>query len=150
MFKNKLFNMALIIIIAITLLGIVFFVLYRTNFLLPNNNTANVEKVKEPSIDEILKSKLDIPEITTNLSDGRYIVIALSIQLDNEKAKVEAEKRIFQIKDKINLLLKSVSSQDLSTEDGIIKLKLEIMNRVNQIMQDGKINNIDITKILIN
>jgi len=150
LFKNKLFNMALIIIIAITLLGIVFFVLYRTNFLLPNNNTANVEKVKEPSIDEILKSKLDIPEITTNLSDGRYIVIALSIQLDNEKAKVEAEKRIFQIKDKINLLLKSVSSQDLSTEDGIIKLKLEIMNRVNQIMQDGKINNIDITKILIN
>jgi len=142
--------MALIIIIAITLLGIVFFVLYRTNFLLPNNNTANVEKVKEPSIDEILKSTLDIPEITTNLSDGRYIVIALSVQLDNEKAKVEAEKRMFQIKDKINLLLKTVSSQDLSTEDGIIKLKLEIMNRINQIMQDGKINNVDITKILIN
>ncbi|OEG00410.1 hypothetical protein BHF71_00430 [Vulcanibacillus modesticaldus] len=146
MFKNKLLNISLIIIIAITLLGIVAYFLYQYIFY----DVSQQEEVPiEPTIDEIIPLTVNVPKISTNLGDSTIIVLELTLQMDNEDAKIEAEKRMFQIKDRINLYLKNLTYESFSTEEKIKKFKTNLIGRLNNILQDGKVVNIDITQLFL-
>ncbi|KXG43395.1 flagellar basal body-associated FliL family protein [Tepidibacillus infernus] len=147
MFKNKLFNMALIIIISITLLSLVAFFLYQYTFRDVKTSASGIVEV--PTIDDIVPLTVNVPKINTNLGDSTIIVLEMTLQTDNEKAKVEAEKRMFQIKDRINLLLKNLTSDSFATEEKINQFKSDLMVRLNKILQDGKVISIDITQIFL-
>ncbi len=79
--NNKLLTVMLIILVSITLIGVVLVVLL-TQF---NKQSTTLE----PTIDKIIESSVDVPEITTNLADGNYIRIELKIQTDSPKAAKE-------------------------------------------------------------
>ncbi|GBF11609.1 flagellar basal body-associated FliL family protein [Tepidibacillus sp. HK-1] len=147
MFKNKLFNMALIIIISITLLSLVAFFLYQYTFRDVKTSASGIVEV--PTIDDIVPLTVNVPKINTNLGDSTIIVLEMTLQTDNEKAKVEAEKRMFQIKDRINLLLKNLTSDSFATEEKINQFKSDLMVRLNKILLDGKVISIDITQIFL-
>lgn len=147
MFKNKLFNMTLIIFIAMTLLSIVAFILFQFTF----QTVKTSEEIEEEvlSIDEIIPLTVHVPKINTNLGDSTIIVLELTLQTDNEKAKEEADKRIYQIKDRINLLLKNLTYESFSTEEKIVQFKSDLMVRLNNILLEGKVVNIDITQLFL-
>ncbi|WP_246363795.1 flagellar basal body-associated protein FliL [Anoxybacteroides tepidamans] len=110
--------------------------------------TGNGEK-KAPTADEIVASSVDVPEITTNLADGSFIKISFKIQMDSEDAKSEAEKRDFQIKDIIIEQLSQMKPADFNGEQGKMNLKTRLKEKINQIMQDGKVEQVYITSFIL-
>jgi flagellar FliL protein len=98
MFQNRLFNMALIIIIAISLLGVISFVLWQT-YLSPTAQTASTEEKEiEPlSAKEMQEYSVDTGEITTNLLTNNYMIVRFTITADSSDAKAELEQRLPQV-----------------------------------------------------
>jgi len=138
--------MSLIIIISLAVLGVVAFFLYQYTF---GNIQSQSKQVKVPTIDEIVPMTVKVPKISTNLGDSTVIVLEMTLQTDNEKAKTEAEKRMFQIQDKVNLLLKNQTSKSFSSEEKINQFKTELISRLNTLLLEGKVANIDLTQIFL-
>ena len=80
--NNKLLMIILIILVTITLLGGVAYVVY-------SEFNKGTEVYAEPTIDEILLASVDVPEITTNLADKRYVKIQFKIQTNSDVAGQE-------------------------------------------------------------
>jgi flagellar FliL protein len=147
-FQNKLMNMALIILIAISLLGSTAFVLYQY-FLSDSEQTMKDEAPEKLSIDEILERTVETKEIKTNLADDKYILIKFAFQLDSIDAKEELQKRNIQLNSTIISVLASTQSEEIHGEEGLKKLETTLLNRVNEVMEEGKVVRVYITdKIL--
>ncbi|MGC5324113.1 flagellar basal body-associated FliL family protein [Brevibacillus sp. SYSU BS000544] len=145
MFQNKLFNMALIIIIALSLLGVVAFVLWQM-YLSP---VASGHEAKEQPVltaDEMVKYTVDTGEITTNLLSSNYIIIRFSITTDSEDAKEELTKRTPQVNQIIIKTLAGLTPDDIKGTEGLNKLEAKIMNQISSVLQEGKIVQVITTK----
>ncbi|CAH0346183.1 flagellar basal body-associated protein FliL [Bacillus sp. CECT 9360] len=140
--KNKLLTIMLIMLVAITLVGVIAIVVV-TKF------SGEVVANKEPSADEIVKSSVEIPEITTNLASGDFIKISFTVQTDNEKAKEELEKRSFQVKNIIITELSETKSDELKGKAGKEKFQDTIEADVNQLMQEGQVEKVYITSSIL-
>jgi len=138
---SKLWKIMLVILVSITLISVVALVIVL-------KFTGNQEK-KAPTADEIVASSVDVPEITTNLADGSFIKISFKIQMNNEDGKTEAEKRDFQIKDIIIEQLSTMKPVDFNGEQGKTNLKNRLKEKINQIMQDGKVEQVYITSFIL-
>ena len=147
MFKNRMLNISMIIIVSMIVLAIIFFFLYQVTFpsaLTKDKNNA----IEKKSIDKILPLVVDIPKINTNLGDATIVSVELSLQASNSKTKEEIEKRMFQVKDRINLLLKNLTIDSINTEEKLVQFKSELKNRLNTILQEGTIEEIEITQLI--
>lgn len=141
MFKNKLVNIMIVLLLAITLIGTVTVIIINKVNVKPANG--------EPTIDEIIKTSVDIPEITTNLKNGDYIKISYKIQTSSEDAKSELEKRDFQVKNLIIQQLAQMDSDQLKQKDSITKLENTLKEKLNGIMQDGKVEKVYTTSFIL-
>jgi flagellar FliL protein len=143
MFKNKLVSMAIIILIAITLLGVVTFLIWKFVFQEPVEGEAHKEEVPieaEPLPAQDMAALIyETVEYTTDLVTQNVIRIKFTIQTDSEPAKLELELRKFQLDNIIINLLSAMSKEDLKGPEGINALEAQIMLRMNELMQDGKI-----------
>jgi flagellar protein FliL len=144
MMKNKLLTIMIIILVAITLVGVIAVVVV-TKF----SGDSDASAKKAPTADEIVKSSVEIPEITTNLAGGDFIKISFTVQTDNAKAKDELEKRSFQAKNIIITELSETKSDELKGKAGKEKLQQEIKSNVNKLMQEGHIQKVYITSSIL-
>ena len=131
----------LILLVVIALVGAVAIVM-----LLNYNNEA---EQNEPTIDEVLEASVDIPEITTNLASNDFIRISFKIQTDSKEAKEELEKRDFQVNNIIILELSGLKVEDIQGKEGQIKLEETLTTKINEIMQEGKVQKVYITQFLL-
>jgi flagellar FliL protein len=139
--KNSLLKKMAIILTIILLVGVIAYVLlYKLN-----HASAN----KAPTIDEVVKNSIDVPELTTNLMNGNYIKISFKLETDSNGAKDELNKRLFQVNDIIIDQLSQLTSNELEQKNGKDKLKLALMQRINKVMQKGKVENVYITSYMI-
>lgn len=104
---------------------------------------------KKQTIDEILEVSVDVPEITTNLKNGDYVKISFKVQTDGKKAKKEFEKRDFQVNNLIISELSEMKASELDGKEGKKKLEEKMQEKINEIMQEGKIENVYITSYII-
>ncbi|PLT31554.1 flagellar basal body-associated protein FliL [Peribacillus deserti] len=140
--KNKLVKIMLILLLSITLVGGIALVVVM-------KFTGEEEAHAEPSIDEIIESSVDVPEITTNLASGDFIRITFTVQTDSKDAKEELEKRNFQVKNIIVTELSDMKAADLKGKTGKTKFEELIKSKINSIMQDGKIIKVYITSSIL-
>ncbi|ATF14168.1 flagellar basal body protein FliL [Brevibacillus sp. HB1.2] len=147
MFQNRLFNMALIIIIAISLLGVISFVLWQT-YLSPDAQTATTgeQEVKTLTAEEMKEFSVDTGEITTNLLTNNYMIVRFSITADSADAKTELEQRLPQVNQVIIKTLAGLTPEDIKGTEGVNKLEAKIMNEISSLMQEGKIVQVVTTK----
>ncbi len=129
-----------IILSTITLVG-------TTAFVILTKVTAS-DSQKEPSIDQVLKATVEIPEITTKLLSDDYIRISFNIQTDGKKGKEELEKRQFQVSNIIIKELSNMTSEQFKGEEGIVNLENRLKDRINELMQDGTIIKVYATSFL--
>lgn len=130
-----------IILSIITLVGTAAFI-FLTKAIASDNNQ------EEPSIDEILKATVEIPEITTKLLSDDYIRISFKVQTDGKKGKEELEKRSFQINNIIIKELSNMTSDEFKGEEGIVNLENRLKDRINELMQDGTVVSVYATSFL--
>lgn len=133
MFKNKLVNIMLIILAALTLLGVVVFVLFNQFIKDPE------AEVTEPTIDEIVSQSFETEEITTNLLSNDFIKASFRIQVDNKKALEEIQKRDFQINNIILRALSGKQASELAGPEGMESLENSIRDELNTLMQEGTV-----------
>ncbi|WP_400247235.1 flagellar basal body-associated protein FliL [Niallia sp. JL1B1071] len=139
--NNKVIITMLVLLLVITLAGAGAFI-YIWKF-------TGDEKEKEPSIEEILESSVDIEEITTNLASDNFIRISFKIQTDSKKAKEELEKRDFQVKNIIIQELSEKNTEDLKGKNGQITLENDLKDKINELMQEGKVVQVYIVNSLL-
>jgi len=132
----------LIMLVAISLLGVLVVVVINK---MNDTGVAN----GEPSIDEIVEASVEIPEITTNLAGNDYIKISFTIQTDGKKAKEELEKRNFQAKNIIITELSEVKTSELAGKAGKEKLQEVIKKELNELMQEGQVEQVYITSSIL-
>ncbi|MFD6438709.1 flagellar basal body-associated protein FliL [Peribacillus sp. NPDC060186] len=140
--KKKLLTIMLIMLVAITLVGVIAFVIVTK---LSDPTSAE----GKPSIDEVIKSSVEIPEITTNLSGNDYIKISFMVQTENKKAKEELEKRSFQVKNIINTELSEMKAAEFTGKKGKEKLQDTLKTRINELMEEGKVEKVYITSSIL-
>lgn len=146
MMNNRLLNLSIILLIAITLLGVVTFVLYKY-LLVPSNLQASSTN-NPPSVESLHNRSVATGDITTNLKDGRYIVVNFTIICENKKVKGELEKGMFMVQNEIIRALSSQTIQDLSTEEGINSLEARLTTGFNSFLQKGKVEKVVTTNKL--
>src|SRR5690625_4906868 len=129
-------SLSIIIVIAAVVTGVFFFVS-------KGDSSAN----NELSIDDMNDYSFETAELTTDLSDGRFVRIQFRIITDGKKALKELEKRDFQIE---NILIKEISrmnEEDFTT--GLNNVEQTLQDSMNEIMTDGKITEVyTVRKIL--
>lgn len=139
--NNKLLTTMLIILLIISLVGVILYVVLTQ---------MNQQKVSsEPTIDEILEASIDVPEITTNLSDGSFIRIQLKVQTNSPKAAKELAKRDFQINNIVIEELSELTEDNLKGKEGKILFASTIESKLNELMQEGEVEQVYITSYII-
>ena len=139
--NNKIIIIMLILLLTITLVGAGAFI-YIWKF------TGSKEE-KEPSIEEIVENSVDIEEMTTNLATDNFIRISFKIQTDSKKAKEELEQRDFQVKNLIIQELSEKKPEDLKGKAGQAKLENDLKDKINELMQEGKVVQVYIVNSLL-
>ncbi|ADU30749.1 flagellar basal body-associated protein FliL [Evansella cellulosilytica] len=142
MVKNRLVNIMLIILITLTLIGVLATVLYTQVF-------QETRAEGEPTIDDILKVSVETEEITTNLLSNHIIRTQFVIQLDNDDAVNEFQKRDFQVENIIIQELSDMRESDFRGSEGIVKMQNGIKKRINEIMQSGEVVEVYMNKRMI-
>ncbi|MBT2756007.1 flagellar basal body-associated protein FliL [Mesobacillus foraminis] len=140
--KNNKLVMSLVI-----MLGIVILAAAAAVFFLMRGQAEGGPK--EPGIDEVLESSVDVEEITANLATDDYIRVSFKIQTDSKKAKEELEKRDFQTRNVIIYELSEKKAEDLQGKDGKLLLEDTIKDKLNGVMQEGKVVKVYITEALL-
>lgn len=130
-----LISLSIILVIAIVTIILLIVLLKEDN--------ANAE----PTIDEIIESSYQTPEITTDLSDGHFVRIQFQIVTDSKDAKEEIEKREFQVRNTIIKALATMNEEAFST--GLSEVEETLKNELNKVMSEGVIKEVyTIDKIL--
>ncbi|MBS4217743.1 flagellar basal body-associated protein FliL [Bacillus sp. FJAT-49711] len=139
--NKRLFPTMMVLLTAILLLATLALIIIM--------NLGDKDKKNEPTIDEVIKVSVDVPEIMTNIKNGDYVKISFKVQTNGKKAKDEFQKRDFQIKNLIISELSEMEPTDLDGKDGKQKLEETMKDKINELMQDGKVVRIYITSYVI-
>ena len=116
--------------------------------------------VQEEITDNIIKQASTTyftitPDFNANTADvdiTRYIKVKVILTYtDNaEELDVELSERIYMIKDIIYAIIRAYTFEQLRTNEGIEKLKIEIKNEINGILKNGKIDDVLFVDLTLN
>lgn len=84
----------------------------------------------------------DIGDFTVNLAGGtslRFIRTGIVLEVDDKSVVAEAERRKPQIRDRIISVLRRCTLNNLTAEDGLDKLKDNIIESINEFLISGQI-----------
>lgn len=79
----------------------------------------------------------------------RYLKLKVELELSSEETRVEVDKRMPQFKDTILTLLSSKTYGDVSSLEGKLQLRAEIISMLNQYLISGSITNIYFTEFIV-
>lgn len=107
------------------------------------------EEVKEPSIDEVVESSVNMDDVTTNLSSENYIKMSFTLQTNSKEAKEELTKREFQVRDLMIKQLSNMKVEQFQGKEEISSLEQMLKEEINSLMQEGKVVKIYTTSKII-
>ncbi|MBL4937985.1 flagellar basal body-associated FliL family protein [Clostridium sp. YIM B02515] len=164
--KGSLFKISIIVLLVLVVLGLGF----TGYLLLTNKNAAAAETTQKTqttnnlnsmeainALNQISSSTYSMEEFLVNLADEggkRYFKVKLTLGYEPTKKKEKEMAAEFDTKkpvlrDAINNILRSKKTTDLTTQKNIDDLKKEILTKINPYFENGRINNIYLTDILI-
>ena len=130
------------IVAVIALIGVIAYVLLT-------QLNGEAKEAKELTIEEVILASVDIPEIRTNLADGHYAILQLKIQTDSEDAAQELTQRIFQVNNLVIQELSEMTEEDLKGKQGKVLFEKAIKAKMNELMQEGEIQQVYITSFIV-
>lgn len=113
-----------------------------------NNNNLNNNNMYRPPVSEYT---YDLGEFLLNLSDTearRFLKARIHVGFNNKKMLKELESKKAVILDSINTVIRAKKHTDFSPE-GTEKIKIEILNKINPMFEEGLCDNIYFTEILV-
>ncbi|UQZ89992.1 flagellar basal body protein FliL [Deltaproteobacteria bacterium Smac51] len=95
---------------------------------------------------------IEFKPFIVNLNDGagrRFLKLTMSIEAENPDLANEINLKMPQFRDTILLLLSSLSFDDIATLDGKMRLRNQMLNRINTQLTSGKIRNIYFSEFVV-
>ncbi|WP_174350617.1 flagellar basal body-associated FliL family protein [Paenibacillus sp. JMULE4] len=150
--------MVVAVLIAITLILTAAFILW--NYMDKANSTlrdqaqqsaSEVKSGKKLTPDEVRDNTFSMKDVLTNLSGGnnKFIKVSFAFELENKKAREEFEKLETQMKAIVIQTLADMTPDQVSGSKGFDNLTSALMNKMNPLLQQGKLNQILITDIVL-
>ncbi len=91
-------------------------------------------------------------DFTVNMSDRaqrRYLKATIALGYADEKMSSELEQRSVQIRDVVIKVLRSFSTEDMATVEGVARLRAELIKNLNTLLTSGEIKEIYFTDLLV-
>jgi flagellar FliL protein len=147
---------ALIIIISVAVLfmgmvGAGFFILWNKISQIPQDPAA-VEEIAVEEEENVIGPLYTLDTMIVNLADHggkRYLRVTMALELSDPEAATTIESRLPQVRDAILMILPTKKYDDVSTTDGKITLRGEVMEKINGLMTKGRVNNIYFTEFVV-
>ena len=146
----------LIIIISVTVLfmgavGGGFFILWNKIAQLPQG-PATVEELPVQEEENAIGPLYALDTMIVNLADHggkRYLRVTMALELSDPEAVATIESRLPQVRDAVLMILPTKKYDDVSTTEGKIALRSEVMEKINGLMTKGRVNNIYFTEFVV-
>ncbi len=144
----------IIIAIAVLLMGMVgagFFILWNKISQMP----LDPSKVAEVPVEEdenVIGPLYTLDTMIVNLAGNggkRYLRVTMALELSEPESVATIESRLPQIRDVVLMILATKTYDDVSTTDGKIALRNQIMEKINTLMTKGRVNNIYFTEFVV-
>ena len=146
----------LIIIISVVLLfmgtvGAGFFILWNKISQIPVN-PAIADDVSVEEDENTIGPLYSLDTMIVNLADHggkRYLRVTMALELSDPEALTTIESRLPQVRDAVLMILPTKKYDDVSTTEGKIALRTEVMDKINALMTKGQVNNIYFTEFVV-
>ena len=93
---------------------------------------------------------IEFKTFVVNLGDGkRFLKLTMSVEADTPELEQEINAKMPQFRDIILLLLSSLAYDDIATLDGKMRLRGQMLNRINTQLSSGKIKNIYFSEFVV-
>ena len=150
-------NKLLIIIAAVFLLmmgmmGAGFFMLWSKMNMVQQPVTAGQQDPAEEVQENTIGPLFPLNTFIVNLADKdskRYLRVKIEMELTNEEAEQEVEKRLPQVRDNILMIIPTRTFEDLNSAGGKIELRDELLSKLNALLMENYIKNIYFTEFVI-
>jgi flagellar protein FliL len=106
------------------------------------------KSAQEPSMGPIYK----LDTLIVNLADQggkRYLRVTMELELSSAEVAKEIDQRLPQLRDAILMILPSKKYEDISTTQGKIELRNELVAKMNSILQTGTVVSIYFTEFVV-
>ena len=113
---------------------------------------AAVEDPVEKDAEEFRERLFQLEPFVVNVTDEgyqRYLKIKMDLELEGAEARDEVEARTPQVRDTIIVLLTSKRLADITNFEGKALLKGELVDRVNAVLQQGRVRSVLFTEFVI-
>jgi flagellar FliL protein len=117
-----------------------------------SNANAGDQPNQGKAIDPPLGPIFELATFIVNLADkggNRYLRVTMDLELQNPELETEVNKRLPQVRDSILMILPSKRFEDISSVEGKIALRDEILAKINGIFTKGKVTNIYFKEFVI-
>jgi flagellar FliL protein len=131
--------------------GAGFFILWNKISQMPMDASA-VEEISVEEEENIIGPLYSLDTMIVNLSDHggkRYLRVTMALELSDPDAVAVIENRLPQVRDVILMILPTKSYDDVSSTDGKIALRNQMMEKINELMTKGRVNNIYFTEFVV-
>ena len=144
----------IIISVAVLFMGMVgagFYILWNKISQIPVDAT-KVEDIPIEEEENVIGPLYTLETMIVNLADRggkRYLRVTMALELSDPEAVTTIENRLPQVRDAILMILPTKKYDDVSTTDGKIALRTEVMEKINALMTKGQVNNIYFTEFVV-
>jgi flagellar FliL protein len=150
MSKTMLIIISVVVLLFMGMVGAGFFILWNKIEKLPQDPAAEEIPVEEE--ENSIGPLYSLDTMIVNLSDRggkRYLRVTMALELSDPEALTTVEGRLPQIRDAILMILPTKKYDDVSTTEGKIALRKEVMEKMNALMTKGRVNNIYFTEFVV-
>jgi flagellar FliL protein len=144
----------IIISVAVLFMGMVgagFYILWNKISQMPLDPAA-VEEIPVEEEENVIGPLYSLDTMIVNLADHggkRYLRVTMALELSDPEAATTIESRLPQVRDAILMILPTKTYDDVSTTEGKIALRGEVMEKINGLMTKGRVNNIYFTEFVV-
>ena len=151
MSKTVLILVALVLFLFMGMMGAGFFILWNKISEKPQNG-AMYGQVPTEENESGMGPLYDLDTMIVNLADQggkRYLRVTMALEVRDQDVVANIEKRLPQVRDAVLSILPTKKYDDVSTTDGKIALRTEIMEKINELLSKGSVKNIYFTEFVV-
>jgi flagellar FliL protein len=151
MSKTLMIIMISIAVLFMATVGAGFYILWNKISQMPVDPSM-VEEIQVEEEENVIGPLYTLDTMIVNLADHggkRYLRITMALELSEPDAISTIESRLPQIRDAVLMILPSKKYDDVSTTEGKITLRNEVMEKINSLMTKGQVNNIYFTEFVV-
>jgi flagellar FliL protein len=144
----------IIISVAVLFMGMVgagFFILWNKISQVPPD-PSTIEQMPVEEEENTIGPLYSLDTMIVNLSDHggkRYLRVTMALELSEPDAVTTIESRLPQVRDAILTILPTKTYDEISTTEGKIALRTQVMEKINSLITKGRVENIYFTEFVV-